>query len=308
VSEAIVRLHVDGSVTVLVSTVEMGQGARSVMAQIAAEMLAVPLDRVTVVPPDTAVTPYDQTTSSSRSTTMVGRAVQEAAEDVRDQLFQIAAPLLGVPAGRLTLADASVVGEGRNLAYPELLDHRFGMRGGELIGRGVVAPGRTEAPLGGSTPFWEVAMGGAEIALDEETGAISVEAYVSVADVGRCINPLQCEAQDEGAVMQGLGHTLLEEMVYEGGALLNPNLVGYRVPRAEDVPARFESVFVENADGPGPFGAKGVGEGALIPVSPAVANALARLTGVRLRELPMTPERVWRALRGRRDAAPTERA
>ncbi len=306
VSEAIVRLHVDGSVTVLVSTVEMGQGARSVMAQLAAEVLAVPLACVTVVPPDTGITPYDQTTSSSRSTTMVGRAVQEAAEDVRGQLFQIAAPLLGLPAGRLAVDAAAVVGGDRRLAYPELLDHRFGMRGGELIGRGVVAPGRTEAPLGGSTPFWEVAMGGAEIALDEETGAISVQAYASVADVGRCINPQQCEAQDEGAVMQGLGHTLLEEMVYEGGTLLNPNLVGYRVPRADDVPARVESVFVENADGPGPFGAKGVGEGALIPVSPAVANALARLTGVRLRELPMTPERVWRALRAHRAAPTTE--
>jgi CO/xanthine dehydrogenase Mo-binding subunit len=304
VSEAIVRLHVDGSVSVLVSTVEMGQGARSVMAQIAAEVLAVPLGRVTVVPPDTAVTPYDQTTSSSRSTAMVGRAVEEAAEDIRAQLFQIAAPLLDVPAARLTVEEACVVGGGRRLAYAELLDRRFGMRGGELIGRGIVAPGRTEAPLGGSTPFWEVAMGGAEIALDEETGAISVHAYVSVADVGRCINPQQCEAQDEGAVMQGLGHTLLEEMVYEGGTLLNPNLVGYRVPRAEDVPPRFESVFVENGDGPGPFGAKGVGEGALVPVSPAVANALARLAGVRLRELPMTPERVWRALRARSTAAP----
>jgi CO/xanthine dehydrogenase Mo-binding subunit len=282
----------------------MGQGARSVMAQIAAEVLAVPLGRVAVVPPDTSVTPYDQTTSSSRSTAMVGRAVQEAAEDIRGQLFQIAAPLLGVAAARLTVAGGSVVDGERSLGYPELLDHRFGMRGGELIGRGVVAPGRTQAPLGGSTPFWEVAMGGAEIALDEETGAISVEAYASVADVGRRLNPQQCEAQDEGAVMQGLGHTLLEEMVYEGGTLLNPNLVGYRVPRAEDVPARFDSVFVENGDGPGPFGAKGVGEGALIPVSPAVANALARLTGVRLRELPMTPERVWRALRARRQAPP----
>ncbi len=301
VSEAIVRLHVDGSVTVLVSTVEMGQGARSVMAQIAAEVLAVPLGRVTVVPPDTSVTPYDQTTSSSRSTAMAGRAVEEAAGDVRGQLFQIAAPLLGTAAARLTVDDGCVVGAGRRLTYAELLDRRFGMRGGELIGRGVVAPGRTEAPLGGSTPFWEVAMGGAEIALDEETGAISVHAYASVADVGRCLNPQQCEAQDEGAVMQGLGHTLLEEMVYEGGALLNPNLVGYRVPRADDVPARFDSVFVENGDGPGPFGAKGVGEGALIPVSPAVANALARLAGIRLRELPITPERVWHALRARRD-------
>jgi CO/xanthine dehydrogenase Mo-binding subunit len=302
VSEAIVRLHADGSASVLVSTVEMGQGARTVMAQIAAEVLAIPLARVTVVPPDTSITPYDQTTSSSRSTTMVGRAVQDAAADVLGQLLKIAAAHLGVPAGALAVDDAAIVGGQRRLGYPELLDLHFGMRGGELIGRGVVAPGRTQAPLGGSTPFWEVAMGGAEISLDEETGAIVVEAYASVADVGRCINPQQCEAQDEGAVMQGLGHTLLEEMVYEGGVLLNANLVGYRVPRAEDVPARFDSVFVENADGAGPFGAKGVGEGGLVPVSPAVGNALARLTGIRLRELPLTPERVWRALRARRQA------
>jgi CO/xanthine dehydrogenase Mo-binding subunit len=142
-------------------------------------------------------------------------------------------------------------------------------------------------------------MGGAEIALDEETGAISVEAYASVSDVGCRINPQQCEAQDEGAVMQGLGHTLLEEMVYEDGQLLNGDLAGYRVPRAGDLPPRLETRFVENGDGAGPFGAKGVGEGGLIPVSPAVANALARLAGVRLRELPLTPERVWRALRDR---------
>ena len=299
VSEAIVRLHADGSANVLVSTVEMGQGARTVMAQIAAEVLALPMDRIRVVPPDTSITPYDQTSSSSRSTTMVGRAVQEAAQDVVDQLRKIAASMLGEPAAPLTVLDGAVVSGAQRLAYPDLLDHHFGMHGGELIGRGVVAPGRTKAALGGSTPFWEVAMGGAEITLDEETGAIAVESYASVSDVGRCINPQQCEAQDEGAVMQGLGHTLLEEMVYEGGQLLNADLAGYRVPRAGDVPPRLETLFVENGDGAGPFGAKGVGEGGLIPVSPAVGNALARLTGVRMRELPMTPERVWRALRAR---------
>ncbi len=305
VSEAIVRLHADGSASVLVSTVEMGQGARTVMAQIAAEVLALPLERVAVVPPDTSITPYDQTSSSSRSTTMVGRAVQEAAEDVVDQLRKIAAGKLGVAAGGLTVDDGAVMSGPTRLPYAELLDHHFGMRGGELIGRGVVAPGRTAAPLGGSTPFWEVAMGGAEITLDEETGAISVEAYASVSDVGRRINPQQCEAQDEGAVMQGLGHTLLEEMVYDGGQLLNGDLVGYRVPRAGDLPPRLEARFVENGDGAGPFGAKGVGEGALIPVSPAVGNALARLAGVRLRELPLTPERVWRALRERKRTSTT---
>lgn len=300
VSEAIVRLHADASVTVLASTVEMGQGARTVLAQIAAEVLAAPVERITVSIPDTAITPYDQTTSSSRSTTMMGRAVQEAAEDVRDQLMRIASQQLGVATGSLRVADEAVVSADDRLPYPQLLQERFGMGGGELIGRGVMAPGRSAAPLGGSTPFWEMAVGAAKVSVDEETGAVVVEEYVSVADVGRCINPQQCEGQDEGAVMQGIGHTLLEEMEYEGGYLLNGNLVDYRVPRAEDVPRHLHCRFVENADGAGPFGAKGAGEGSLVPVSPAVGNALARLTGVRFRELPLTPERVWRALRARR--------
>jgi CO/xanthine dehydrogenase Mo-binding subunit len=302
VSEAVVRLHADASVTVLASTVEMGQGARTVMAQIAAEVLAVPIARVSVLTPDTAVTPYDQTTSSSRSTALVGKAVQEASEDVRDQLLRIAARELGAPIGDLGVDDACVVGGARRLGYVDVLRARFGMSGGELIGRGVVAPGRSAAPLGGSTPFWELAVGAAEIRVDAETGAIEVLRYVSVSDVGRCINPQQCEGQDEGAVMQGLGHTLMEEMLYEGGQLLNPNLVDYRLPRAADVPAALECHFVENADGAGPFGAKGAGEGSLVPVSPAIGNALARLTGVRMRALPLTPERVWRALRAAREA------
>jgi CO/xanthine dehydrogenase Mo-binding subunit/aerobic-type carbon monoxide dehydrogenase small subunit (CoxS/CutS family) len=299
VSQAMVRLHADGSVTVLASAVEMGQGARTMLTQIAAEVLAVPIARVTVATPDTAITPYDQTTSSSRSTAMTGRAVMEAAEDVRDQLFRVAAPHVGAPVRELRLEDGAVVAGAGRLTYPEVLALRFGMTGGELIGRGIVAPGRTAAPLGGSTPFWEIAVGAAEISLDEETGAIRVERYVSVADVGRAINPLILEGQDEGAVMQGIGHTLLEEMVYEEGHLLNGTLLIYRVPRAEDVPTNLECRFVQNADGSGPFGAKGAGEGSLIPVSPAIANALARLTGIRLRELPLTPERVWRALRAR---------
>ena len=303
VSEAIVRLHADASVTVLASTVEMGQGARTVMAQIAAEVLAVPVERVFVAMPDTAITPYDQTTSSSRSTTMTGKAVQEAAADVREQLLRIAGRRLGVDATALQLEDGAVISAGARLPYPELMLERFGMSGGELIGRGIVAPGRSTAALGGSTPFWEMAVGAAEVSVDEETGAVTVHSYASVADVGRCINPQQCEGQDEGAVMQGLGHTLLEEMLYEGGQLLNANLVDYRVPRAEDLPAELQCRFVENGDGPGPFGAKGAGEGSLVPVSPAVGNALARLTGVRFRELPLTPERVWRALRERRPRA-----
>ncbi len=240
VSEAIVRLHADGSVTVLASAVEMGQGARTAFAQIAAEVLAVPVKSVFVAGTDTAVTPYDQSTSSSRSTTMVGRAVMEAAEDVRVQLLRLGAARLEACASELHLEAGHVVAGDRRASYPALFSDRFGMAGGELIGRGVVAPGRSRAPLGGSTPFWEMAAGAAEVSVDQETGAVTVEHYASVADVGRRINPLACEGQDEGAVLQGLGHTLFEEMLYDGGQLLNGNLADYRVPRAADVPARLD--------------------------------------------------------------------
>src|SRR5258705_5802017 len=179
------------------------------MAQVAAGVLALPMDRIRVVPPERSIHLSDQASSRSRSTTMVGRAVQEAAQDVVDQLRKIAAEMLGKPAAPLTVLDGAVVSGAQRLAYPDLLDHHFSMRGGELIGRGVVAPGRTKAALGRSTPFWEVAMRGAEITLDEETGAIAIEAYASISDVGRCINPEQCEAHDDGAGMHELGHPLL---------------------------------------------------------------------------------------------------
>lgn len=297
VSQAAVRLHADGSVLVLTSTVEMGQGARTVLAQIAAETLDLPISRITTSLPDTAATPYDQTTSSSRSTTLMGLAVQRAAADVREQLIRIAAEQMEAPPEVIRIEGGEVRAGPYKMSISEVLARHFGMPGGELIGTGSFISGRSAAPLGGSTPFWEAAVGGAEISVDEETGAIRIHRYVSVADVGKAINPQLCEAQDEGAVIQGLGHTLFEEIVYGDGLLLNPNLVDYRVPVMADLPEEFHSILIENEDGAGPFGAKGMGEGGLIPVSPAVGNALARLTGVRLTDLPLTPERVWRALR-----------
>jgi CO/xanthine dehydrogenase Mo-binding subunit len=145
-------------------------------------------------------------------------------------------------------------------------------------------------------------MGGAEVEVDEETGAIKVLQYVSMADVGRAIHQLQCEAQDEGGAMQGLGSALFEALIAQDGQLLNPNLVDYRVPTFEDLPEVFGTVLLQNGNGPGPYGAKGVGEGGIFCVAPAIGNAIARATGVRLYELPLTPERVWRALRNARRA------
>ncbi len=277
VSSAICRLEADGRVIVLVGTTEMGQGPRTAFAQIAAEELRIETERVTVRGADTRFTPYDRSTGASRSTTIAGLAVQRAAADIRQQLERI--------------AGASDIGSDDYLA---LMREHFGFAGGELIGRGEVAPVGTGSYAEGPV-FWEVCVAAAEVEVDPDTGFVHVLRTATCADVGRAINPQLVERQDEGATLQGLGNALFEEMVYEDGLLLNDTLLDYRVPSFEDLPGEMTCVIVENGDGPGPYGAKGCGEGALAAVPAAIVNALAA-AGVPMNQLPLTPERVWRRI------------
>ena len=176
----------------------------------------------------------------------------------------------------------------------------FGSKAGEIIGKGLYKDKRsTKAILGSTTTFWEVGWGAVEVEVDPETGVIRLLNYVSAADAGKAINPDQCIGQDEGAVMFGIGHTLMEEMIYEDGQLLNPNLIDYRVPTFKDLPQHLHTILIENGNGPGPFGSKGLGEGGLLPVASAVANAVSRAVGVRIQELPLTPLKVWRAIQAK---------
>ena len=173
----------------------------------------------------------------------------------------------------------------------------FLSKSGEMIGHGAYQSIKSaKAALGSPTNFWEISWGGAEVEVDRETGEIKLLKYVSLADVGKAIHPVLCEGQDEGGVMNAIGHSLLEEMIYKDGQLLNPNLVDYRVPSFHHLPKNFETILVESQNGPGPFGSKGTGEGGLLPVASAIANALYRATGLRLYDLPLTPEKVWRGL------------
>jgi CO/xanthine dehydrogenase Mo-binding subunit len=277
VSSAICRLEADGRVVVLVGTTEMGQGPRTAFAQIAAEEIGVEPEQVTVRGADTRFTPYDRSTGASRSTTIAGLAVQRAAADIRAQLERIAA--------------TSEIDASEHLA---LMRKHFGFAGGELIGRGEVAPVGTGSYAEGPV-FWEVCVGAAEVEVDPDTGFVRVRRTATAADVGRAINPQLVERQDEGATLQGIGNALFEEMVYEDGLLLNDTLLDYRVPSFEDLPGEMTCVIVENGDGPGPYGAKGCGEGALAAVPAAIVNALAD-AGVPMTELPLTPERVWRRI------------
>jgi CO/xanthine dehydrogenase Mo-binding subunit len=304
VAGATVKMSSDGSVMLLTGTVEVGQGPRTALSQVVAEELAMPLDQISVAQLDTDVTPYDISTSASSSMVVMGTAAQRAAQDVKKQLLQCAAKVLKQKVGHLRLHNGHVVvGEGPAISFSKVIVDFFGSKAGEIIGKGLYKDKRsTKAVLGSTTTFWEVGWGAVEVEVDPDTGVVHLLSYVSACDTGKAINPEQCIGQDEGAVMFGIGHTLMEEMLYEDGQLLNGNLVDYRVPRFDDLPVKLETILIENGNGPGPFGSKGIGEGGLLPVASAVANAVSRAVGVRIQELPLTPPKIWRALQAKAQA------
>jgi CO/xanthine dehydrogenase Mo-binding subunit len=296
VSRASVRLAPDGAVEVNVGTTEVGQGARTVMAQIAAQELSLATARVVVQGADTAFTPYDRSTGASRSTTLAGLAVQRAAADVRRQLLETASTVLGADAADLVVRDGAVSDGETELSYPRLVEARFGFSGGEIIGAGEVRPEHGSGSYAEGPVFWEVCVAAAEVAVERDTGEVRVRKVATCADVGKAINPQLVHRQDEGGAIQGLGNALFEEMIFTDGVLVNDTLLDYRIPRVRDLPGEMHTVVVENADGPGPYGAKGCGEGAQAAVPAAIVTALAA-AGVPMRELPLTPERVWRRIR-----------
>ncbi len=304
VASAAVKMNCDGSIVLLTGTVEIGQGARTALSQVVAEEMAVPLDRVVVAQLDTDVTPYDAATNASSSMVVMGLSVQRAAQDLKKQLLRLAAKELKSGPHGLRLKNGKIHSPaGRSISFEKLLTGRFGAKGGDLVGRGSYQDKKSKrAALGSPTTFWEVSWGGVEVEVSRDTGEVRVLKYVSVADVGRAIHPVQCAGQDEGAVMFAIGHTLLEEMMYKDGQLLNPNLIDYRVPTFRDLPRDLKTILIENRNGPGPFGSKGMGEGGLLPVASAIGNAVYNAVGARLYDLPITPERLWRAMKERQAA------
>jgi len=297
-SYSMVRLLADGSAIVYAGTSDMGQGARTILAQIAGDELGAPLDEVTVVMGDTAVVPYDQQTSASRSSVLMGNAVLQACREIQAKLRDMAAKLHGVSQEAIVVERGVVRLADQELRIREILRSGLGRLGGELIGIGESRkeddPGH---PLGGSAAFFEFNCTAIEAEVDRETGDIRILRHVTVSDVGKALNPLQVRMQDEGAAIMGLGHTLMEHYIFDdSGRIRNLGAIDYRIPTSLDLPVELRSEMVENSDGPGPYGAKGMSEGALLCVAPAVAAAVRDATGVAIRDLPLTPERVWRAL------------
>ncbi len=306
-SYSTVRLLADGSVVVYAGTSDMGQGARTVFAQIASHELGAPLEWVTVVMGDTAVVPYDQQTSASRSTVLMGNAVLAACREIQARLRVLAARLHGVPEPDIVVAEGRVHLPDREVPIREIVSAGLGRLGGELIG---VGESRKDAepdhPLSGAPAFFEFNCTAIEAEVDGATGDITIVRHVIVSDVGKALNPLQVRMQDDGAAIQGLGHTLMEQYIYDDhGRVRNLGAIDYRIPTSMDLPQEMVSEIIENEDGPGPYGAKGMSEGALLCVAAAVAGAVNDAGGIVIRDLPLTPERVWRALRDAESERPS---
>jgi CO/xanthine dehydrogenase Mo-binding subunit len=289
-----------------VGSADIGQGSDTVLAQIAAQELGVALEDVAIASRDTDSTPYNWATTASRLTYTAGNAVRRAAEDAKKKLLALAAGVLEVEAEDLTVEDRSVVavdGSGKRLPLADVGAISLWVTHGPIIGAYSWMyegnPWGADVTLEG-WPFhgmgaWIYGAQGVEVDVDLKTGQVVVVKAVIAQDVGRAINPISVEGQCQGGFVQGLGAGLFEEIKLSDGHILNTNLVDYKIPTALDVPS-IESLIVESFEPTGPFGAKGVGEAPIVPTAPAIANAVADATGVRIYDLPLSAERVLAAL------------
>ena len=289
-SVAIVNISADGSVTLYCGSVDMGQGSDTAMAQMVGEVLDVPAEAVRVIPRDTDATPYDMGTLGSRSLFHMGHAVRRAAAEAKEKLKALAREV-GEP-------------EGSNIAIAALFQKRYGMQAGNVIGTGIfkpdyVSPDPNTGQSPNVTPFWLIAGAGAEVEVDTETGHVKITKMINVVDCGKAINPKAVQTQISGAALMHVGFTMFEKMHLDGGQVTNASLADYKIPGFHDVPEVMESIYLDHDQANGPFGAKGVGEVSTFCPSPAIANAIDDAIGVRLTEMPLNAEAVYRAIRAK---------
>jgi len=283
---------------------EIGQGSDTIQVQIAAEVLGVRPERIKLIAADTELTPIDLGSYSSRVTFMAGNACLAAAKNMREQIFAAVARKYGCSPEVLEARDDAVftVDDSRlRISFDDAVAAAI-ERHGALVAQGTYAPpeeargGKFKGAGVGPSPSYSYSAQSAEVTVDRETGHVRVDRIVVAHDCGKALNPLTVEGQVEGSVYMGMGQALQEEMVWHDGRLMNPTLLEYRIPTTLETP-EIESIIVESIDPEGPFGAKEAGEGSLAATIPAIANAVYDAVGVRIRELPITPEKVLAALR-----------
>jgi carbon-monoxide dehydrogenase large subunit len=308
-SNCVIEVQEDGDVVLSCSAPEIGSGQSTALAQMAADTIGVPVERVVVAPTDTATSPYNGPVASSRTTFHVGNAIRLAGEEVRAEILRLAADAIGVDAGLLDLLSGTVFeGDVARLELRELLG------GPAFSGHSVIRSARYSSagsPLLKAEPglewmssiFWMVGAHAAEIEVDVETGVLRVVKVAAAHDVGRAVNRVTCEQQIEGGVVMGLSNALFEEFHTHAGRITNDSFADYKVATIQDMP-EIVPIIVESEHPEAPFGAKGVGEPAAAATPPAIANALYDAVGIRIRDLPLTPEKVLAALQAVRDDDP----
>ena len=304
-ASAWVGFEMDGSVVVRTGVPDVGGGQASSLCQIAAEILGVEPDAVSVHVGDSALTPLAGTTTATRQLYMSGNAVLQAATELRRQILPVAARMLETPSDRVDLRDGGAAESGgRRVPLAEVVREcaRRGVARSHLGVYHAPAGDPVDLERGGGRIFPDFTFGAhaVDVEVDTETGAVAVVRHAACHDVGRAVNPQSVEGQIQGGAVMGLGYALMEEVVVDRGVNLSTNFAGYLIPTSLDVPD-VEPIVLESGDGRGPFGARGIGEPPIGPPAAAIANAIEDAVGVRITELPITPERVAQALaRGER--------
>jgi len=307
-STSTVKLNADGSLNVLTSSVEMGQGLKTALAQIAASEMSLPVERVRVSEPDTAFTPFDLMTAASRATFCMGNAIREAVKDIREQLLEIAAAQLEAAKDDLVLQNGKIMvrgAGGKSLSYIDVIRSS---RANNLLGHGTFVSGSGpdgspvvmdfETGQGYGSAEWHPAVIACEVEVDTETGQVKIPKLHGELYAGKVINPRLCELQIEGASIIGMGQVLFEDLAHDtNGSITNPNLADYMIPSFEDVPA---TMTVHLLEPQGVTDVHGIGETSIPPVRPAIGNAISRAVGYHFLDLPITPEKILRALEQQR--------
>lgn len=305
-SNAIVTIGDNGQVYLFSGESELGQGCKTAMAQIVAEELGIRLEDVVVPDLDTDFSPYSLGAYADRTTHIGGNATRLAAIDARQQLFEFAAEMLEADPGDLVVQDRKIFPKGspqRSVSFEEVARRSwFRARGKEIVGRGSWDP--PSVPPDPDTQYGNVSSAytfGAQIAeveVDTKTGKVTILNFAAAHDVGKAINPMAVEGQLEGALVQGAGYGLMEDLVGVDGRIYNPSFLNYRLPTILDI-SPMNVMMVESNDPVGPYGAKGVAEPALVATAPALANAIYHAVGVRVTSLPVTPQKILAALKAR---------
>jgi carbon-monoxide dehydrogenase large subunit len=313
---AIVKVNADSTVDLLISSVDIGQGSNTVFSQMVAEELGISVEKVRVVSPDTRVTPYTSSTTGSRATFCMGNAVKRAAQNAVEELLKVASLALEVPVEKLEFKDGRVwvkASPHEGIPIDKLpLGSRFtkgakyNVIGNPIIGKGHFTSAGKEAiadPETGqaskASAFWMYGADLVEVEIIPDTGEVKIKRILAAHNVGKVINPLLLEGQVEGGVTMGIGDALYEEVIWEKGETLNPSFMNYRMPTFPNTPEVIEYVFIEEPHKEGPYGNIGAGEAVMIGMSAAIGNAVYDAIGVRIKELPITREKILSALKKR---------